>query len=140
MGSVLTLLRALRAHPSCVVVEEPTGWRFHMRSAILSLQLRTIEVWVKDRFGPLAPRILRRVLDRGMLEEKMVADLVLAEAKGVRVLLWKMVGEGLLTMQEVPRRPDRNPQYTSYLFCAVSAPGPVGGGGLHCTRAPSPPH
>jgi hypothetical protein len=49
--------------------------------AILSLQLRTIEVWVKDRFGPLAPRILRRLLDRGMLEEKMVADLVLAEAK-----------------------------------------------------------
>ena len=125
-------LCCLRAHPSCTVVEEEEGkWRFHIRAALLALQLKTVEMWVSERFGggqPLAARILRTLLDKGMLEEKTVSDLVLADARAVRVFLWKMLGEGLLTTQEVPKRPDRNPQFTAVLFCAVSQ------------GSPSPPH
>ena len=40
------------------------------------------------------------------------------EPKGARRLLFRMVADGLLTLQELPRRPDRNPQHTTFLFCA----------------------
>jgi hypothetical protein len=145
------VLDALCAHPLGVLSREIAGVRVSPRAAVGALQLRTVETWVSERFSsPLAARILRRVLDHGLLEEKVrrararararvspmqprahaprapprdplpqaISDLVLAEAKAVRALLFRFVAEGLLLIQEVPRRPDRNPQHTSYLFSA----------------------
>jgi len=123
---VQNTLECLQAHPSCTVMQisDGGGWKLHIRAALFSLQQKTVETWVYERFGgspsgTLASRILRTLLNKGMLEEKTVSDLVLADARTVRVYLWKMLGEGLLTTQEVPKRPDRNPQFASLLFCAV---------------------
>ena len=122
---VKAVVAALCAHPSGVFSREiggtAPGVRVSVRAAVAALQLRTVEVWTAERFAsPLAPRILRRILDHGLLEEKAISDLVLAEAKSVRMILFRLVAEGLLVVQEVPRRPDRNPQHTAYLFGAVS--------------------
>jgi hypothetical protein len=58
------------------------------------------------------------LLEKGMLDEKYVSDKALLEPKTARMLLFKMVSDGILTSQELPRRPDRNPQHTIYLFNA----------------------
>jgi len=53
-----------------------------------------------------------------MLDEKLIAERALLEPKATRAIIFQMVGDGLITTQELPRRPDRQPQYTFYMFHA----------------------
>jgi len=82
------------------------------------LQLRTVSSIVSERYEPHAARLLRMLLERGLMDEKAVAERSMLEPKSARRLLFRMVADGLLTLQELPRRPDRNPQHTVYLFGA----------------------
>jgi hypothetical protein len=83
-----------------------------------AVQLRTVESIIAERYNESSARIFRMLLEKGMLDEKYVSDKALLEPKTARMLLFKMVSDGLLTSQELPRRPDRNPQHTIYLFNA----------------------
>jgi hypothetical protein len=83
-----------------------------------AVQLRTVESILSERYSESSARIFRMLLEKGMLDEKYVSDKALLEPKTARMLLFKMVSDGILTSQELPRRPDRNPQHTIYLFNA----------------------
>jgi len=115
--------------------------------ASLAVQLRALQSLVEARYAPLvtagltatggagaggfgaAPatkdsglepsRVLRLLLERGQLDEKAVSDCAMLEPKVARAILFKLVGDGLVTLQEVPRRPDRAPQHTLFLFNAT---------------------
>jgi hypothetical protein len=97
---------------------EPRAFRVDYALACQELQLRTVSSVVSERYEPHASRLLRMLLERGLLDEKAIAERAMLEPKGARRLLFRMVADGLLTLQELPRRPDRNPQHTTFLFSA----------------------
>jgi hypothetical protein len=89
------------------------------RDILLLLQLNTVVDFARERYGEsLAGRVLRALLERGALDEKSVSELVMAPQREARVILYKLLSDGIVTLQEVPRRPDRHPQFTAYLFRA----------------------
>ena len=105
-----------------------------MRLGVFSLQLRAVEALIYRRFqrfsaaGPeegvkeevllpaLAIRLLRTILDKGVVGEEMLQQMVLADKKDVHGLLWKMVTDNLLTLQEVPKG---QPNKITYMYSAV---------------------
>lgn len=89
-------------------------------AGVNAMQLRTVESMIAEKYDGHGARIMRMLLERGMLDEKIIADCALIDAKTCRILLFKMVMDGFLTQQELPRRPDRHPQHTYYMFHAVS--------------------
>jgi len=50
--------------------------------------------------------------------EKLLAEQALIPAKEAKELLFRLVADGIVTVQEVPRRVDRHPQFTFYAFQA----------------------
>jgi DNA-directed RNA polymerase III subunit RPC3 len=95
------------------------SFRLDYSLASEAVQLRTVESIVAERYDLHAARMVRMLLERGMLDEKAIADKALFEPKRARALLFRMVSDGLLTTQELSRRPnDHNPQHTIYLFNA----------------------
>lgn len=120
-----------------------TKVQYNYSKAILGLQMRSLQQWVQDKYlflpppstanmghaslggqvpsvvsmGPLASRLLRLLLEKGgMLEEKQIADLLLIDQKTVKVILFRLFQDGLVSMVDVPKRPDRNPQTSLFLF------------------------
>ena len=126
LDRVLKLLQQLSTLPTPIVQEVPnyTGKAqnraFMLNYAILisAIQLRTIENIALERYDEQGARILRMLLEKGMLDEKLIAERALLEPKATRAIIFQMVGDGLITTQELPRRPDRQPQYTFYMFHA----------------------
>lgn len=66
-------------------------------------------------------RVLRLLLEMGQLDEKAVAENAMVEPKTARAVLFRLLTDGLLTTLEVPKRPDRAPQHTVFVFVAVSS-------------------
>lgn len=63
-----------------------------------------------------APRILRILVDKGMLEEKTLQEIALLGAKELRQSLSKLKQMGYLDLQEIPRDPHRLPNKTVFLW------------------------
>ncbi len=70
---------------------------------------------------PLQPPLPCPTLQHGGLDEKGLAEQTLIPAKEAKELLFKLVTDGVVQVQEVPRRADRHPQFTFYVFMAVSS-------------------
>lgn len=69
-----------------------------------------------SRLDPPAPRVLRILIDKGMLEEKTLQEVGLLGAKELRQSLSKLKQMGYLDLQEIPRDPHRLPNKTVFLW------------------------
>lgn len=75
-----------------------------------------IECVVKERFGSKSLRIFRLLLLKTMLEQKQVADVAMIPGKEAKELLYTLLAESFVSLQEIPRTPDYAPSRTFYLF------------------------
>ncbi|KAI0781107.1 RNA polymerase III subunit RPC82-domain-containing protein [Trametes elegans] len=80
------------------------------------LQRRVIEAVARERHGDEGVRILRLLLDTGMMDEKQISKIGMMAPKDVRPLLSAMSAESLVSLQEVPKSADRNPTRMFYLW------------------------
>ncbi|NXC43580.1 RPC3 polymerase, partial [Penelope pileata] len=78
----------------------------HTRS-VLSLSLR---------FGSRCARIFRLLLRKKHLEQKQVEDFAMIPAKEAKDMLYKMLSENFVSLQEIPKTPDHAPSRTFYLY------------------------
>lgn len=80
------------------------------------LRLKHVEAVVLQKFGDRACRIFRLLLQKRMLEQKQIADAAMLSVKDARELLYQMMKEEFVSIQEVPRSSDHAPARTFYLF------------------------
>lgn len=67
----------------------------------------------------VASRLMSLIMERGgALDEKSASDLAMVPAKDTKTTLWRLTTDGLLALQDVPKRPDHHPQFTFHLFRA----------------------
>lgn len=92
---------------------------WHVDYEALSNTLRQfeIEAIVQQKFGDLAPRLLRIVKDKVKIDEKQLSTIALLKQKDIRHVLTSMHKAGALDLQEVPKRLDRQPSMTFFLWC-----------------------
>ncbi|NXP71416.1 RPC3 polymerase, partial [Ramphastos sulfuratus] len=68
------------------------------------------------RFGSRCARIFRLLLRKRHLEQKQVEDFAMIPAKEAKEMLYKMLSENFVSLQEIPKTPDHAPSRTFYLY------------------------
>ncbi|NWS02797.1 RPC3 polymerase, partial [Motacilla alba] len=69
-----------------------------------------------DLFGSRCARIFRLLLRKKHLEQKQVEDFAMIPAKEAKDMLYRMLSENLVALQEIPKTPDHAPSRTFYLY------------------------
>uniref|UniRef100_A0A8B9T0E2 DNA-directed RNA polymerase III subunit RPC3 n=1 Tax=Anas platyrhynchos TaxID=8839 RepID=A0A8B9T0E2_ANAPL len=68
------------------------------------------------RFGSRCARIFRLLLRKKHLEQKQVEDFAMIPAKEAKEMLYRMLSENFVALQEIPKTPDHAPSRTFYLY------------------------
>ncbi|NXY82470.1 RPC3 polymerase, partial [Alcedo cyanopectus] len=69
-----------------------------------------------SEFGSRCARIFRLLLRKKHLEQKQVEDFAMIPAKEAKEMLYKLLSENLVSLQEIPKTPDHAPSRTFYLY------------------------
>lgn len=97
------------------------SYSVNLHRALRSLATATLESVVEERFGSRCARIFRLLLRKQHLEQKQVEDFAMIPAKEAKEMLYRMLSENFVSLQEIPRTPDHAPSRTFYLY-AVNVP------------------
>ncbi|XP_072572779.1 DNA-directed RNA polymerase III subunit RPC3 isoform X2 [Paramormyrops kingsleyae] len=88
----------------------------YVHKVLTSLARATLESVVQERFGSRSARIFRLLLRKRHLEQKQVEDFAMIPAKEAKEMLYMLLSENLVQLQEIPKTPDHAPSRTFYLY------------------------
>ncbi|XP_046870423.1 DNA-directed RNA polymerase III subunit RPC3 [Hypomesus transpacificus] len=88
----------------------------NLHRALTNLARATLESVVQERFGSRSARIFRLLLRKRHLEQKQVEDFAMIPAKEAKDMLYTLLSENLVQLQEIPKTPDHAPSRTFYLY------------------------
>ncbi|CAB3981280.1 DNA-directed RNA polymerase III subunit RPC3 [Paramuricea clavata] len=88
----------------------------NIKKSMEAICVQTIESVVRERCGSKSMRIFKLLLLKQHLEQKQVEDLIMVPAKEAKELLYNLLSEKFINLQEVPRATDYAPSRTFYLF------------------------
>lgn len=91
-------------------------WHVDYDALAGTLRQLEIEALVQQKLGDLAPRLLRIVQDKIKVDEKQLSTTALLKQKDIRNILTALHEMGVLELQEVPKRLDRQPSMTFFLW------------------------
>ncbi|KAJ8289988.1 hypothetical protein GJAV_G00007470 [Gymnothorax javanicus] len=94
----------------------------NLHKALASLARATLESVVQERFGSRSARIFRLLLRKRHLEQKQVEDFAMIPAKEAKDMLYTLLSENLVQLQEIPKTPDHAPSRTFYLYTVNPLP------------------
>jgi RNA polymerase III subunit RPC82 len=108
-----------------VVVEGPYGvlkgdsgdiWRLYTTGLRKYLIRQEIMKIARQRVGGIGVRLIRILIDKGRLDEKLIQETGLLSAKDMRQTLSALHTMGFIELQEVPKDAQRQPNRTMYLW------------------------
>ncbi|XP_068616368.1 DNA-directed RNA polymerase III subunit RPC3 [Brachionichthys hirsutus] len=88
----------------------------NLHRALANLARATLESVVQERFGSRSARIFRLLLRKRHLEQKQVEDFAMIPAKEAKDMLYTLLSQNLVQLQEIPKTPDYAPSRTFYLY------------------------
>ncbi|NP_956526.1 DNA-directed RNA polymerase III subunit RPC3 [Danio rerio] len=94
----------------------------NLHRALANLARATLESVVQERFGSRSARIFRLLLRKRHLEQKQVEDFAMIPAKEAKEMLYTLLSENLVQLQEIPKTPDHAPSRTFYLYAVNQLP------------------
>uniref|UniRef100_A0A673HIT9 DNA-directed RNA polymerase III subunit RPC3 n=1 Tax=Sinocyclocheilus rhinocerous TaxID=307959 RepID=A0A673HIT9_9TELE len=94
----------------------------NLHRALANLARATLESVVQERFGSRSARIFRLLLRKRHLEQKQVEDFAMVPAKEAKYMLYTLLSENLVQLQEIPKTPDYAPSRTFYLYTVNQLP------------------
>ena len=126
------LKRLLAMHPPLVrehrEFDGPLLFKADVSAALRTQRMRHIGSVIKSTFsakggdsdsgdkGELAFRITNLLLGRGRMELKQIQDTAMMKTKDARQLLYRMLREGFLSMDELQRGSERQPNRSFFLW------------------------
>lgn len=84
--------------------------------ALTNLCLSHIESYVREKYDSKSLRIFRVILDKSKLEQKQIEDFSMIPSKECKALVYNMLNDGLLSINELSKTSDHAPSRTYYLF------------------------
>ncbi|XP_034030612.1 DNA-directed RNA polymerase III subunit RPC3 [Thalassophryne amazonica] len=94
----------------------------NLHRALANLARATLESAVQERFGSRSARIFRLLLRKRHLEQKQVEDFAMIPAKEAKDMLYTLLSQNLVQLQEIPKTPDYAPSRTFYLYTVNQLP------------------
>ncbi|KAM6910643.1 DNA-directed RNA polymerase III subunit RPC3 [Xenentodon cancila] len=94
----------------------------NLHRALANLARATLESAVQERFGSRSARIFRLLLRKRHLEQKQVEDFAMIPAKEAKEMLYTLLSQNLVQLQEIPKTPDYAPSRTFYLYTVNQLP------------------
>nr|XP_020462838.1 DNA-directed RNA polymerase III subunit RPC3 [Monopterus albus] len=94
----------------------------NLHRALANLARATLESVVQERFGSRSARIFRLLLRKRHLEQKQVEDFAMIPAKEAKDMLYTLLSQNLVQLQEIPKTPDYAPSRTFYLYTVSQLP------------------
>ncbi|XP_061572888.1 DNA-directed RNA polymerase III subunit RPC3 [Cololabis saira] len=94
----------------------------NLHRALANLARATLESVVQERFGSRSARIFRLLLRKRHLEQKQVEDFAMIPAKEAKEMLYTLLSQNLVQLQEIPKTPDYAPSRTFYLYTVNQLP------------------
>uniref|UniRef100_A0AAQ4P6W8 DNA-directed RNA polymerase III subunit RPC3 n=1 Tax=Gasterosteus aculeatus aculeatus TaxID=481459 RepID=A0AAQ4P6W8_GASAC len=94
----------------------------NLHRALANLARATLESVVQERFGSRSARIFRLLLRKRHLEQKQVEDFAMIPAKEAKDMLYTLLAQNLVQLQEIPKTPDFAPSRTFYLYTVNQLP------------------
>ncbi|XP_022519255.1 DNA-directed RNA polymerase III subunit RPC3 [Astyanax mexicanus] len=94
----------------------------NLHRALANLARVTLESVVQERFGSRSARIFRLLLRKRHLEQKQVEDFAMIPAKEAKDMLYTLLSQNLVQLQEIPKTPDFAPSRTFYLYTVNQLP------------------
>ncbi|XP_031709210.1 DNA-directed RNA polymerase III subunit RPC3 isoform X2 [Anarrhichthys ocellatus] len=94
----------------------------NLHTALANLARATLESVVQERFGSRSARIFRLLLRKRHLEQKQVEDFAMIPAKEAKDMLYTLLSQNLVQLQEIPKTPDFAPSRTFYLYTVNQLP------------------
>ncbi|CAM9233123.1 unnamed protein product [Discosporangium mesarthrocarpum] len=88
----------------------------NMGAMVQYMKSKLVKCTINDRYGKESARIFELLLQKKYLEQQHVGEMAMIPAKDARERLYNMLLDRLVAMQEVPKRADRNPSTTFYLW------------------------
>lgn len=89
----------------------------NVKSCIEFLRLKTIESILKEKYDKASNRVFHTLRTKGQMESKQLGELAMVGSPTeARKLLYRMLRDGLVQVQEIPKRNDYNPQQTIYCW------------------------
>jgi DNA-directed RNA polymerase III subunit RPC3 len=82
------------------------------------LQLSVLEGYIRERWGPLAVRVTRILVELGNVDEKHFTKVGLLAPSEVRPIISELQAAGIIELREVPKSKDFAPSRTFYFWCA----------------------
>ncbi|CAM9391906.1 unnamed protein product [Sphacelaria rigidula] len=109
----------LTAMVSKISGADPQNPRYVVKMAdmIRYMQKTLIRCTVRDKYGAETGRIMEILLQKKYLEQQQVGEMAMIPAGDARTRLYCLLKDSrMVSVQEVPRRADRNPNTTYYLW------------------------
>ncbi|KAM4580747.1 DNA-directed RNA polymerase III subunit RPC3 [Odontesthes bonariensis] len=94
----------------------------NLHRALANLARATLESVVQERFGSRSARIFRLLLRKRHLEQKQVEDFAMIPAKEAKDMLYTLLSQNLVQLQEIPKTPDYAPSRTFYFYTVNQLP------------------
>ncbi|XP_056900848.1 DNA-directed RNA polymerase III subunit RPC3 isoform X1 [Takifugu flavidus] len=94
----------------------------NLHKVLANLARATLESIVQERFGSRSARIFRLLLRKRHLEQKQVEDFAMVPAKEAKDMLYMLLSQNLVQLQEIPKTPDFAPSRTFYLYTCNQLP------------------
>ena len=115
-------LAAVAAQPSgLVMVTEGaygTSYRINTDAALGMARRSAVMSTLGRKYGTAARRIWNMLLLEQQMEQKAVAECAMVSNAEAREALYALLKDGYLSLQDIPRNPDRAPSRTSYTWRA----------------------
>lgn len=119
LSTAQTALATLSEGPCPFLMYDHIRDRWSLSPPLIASHLRELEILrlISKRIDSApALRIIRMLISLGKLDEKMLQEVGLLNAKELRQTLAHLESIGLIELQEVPREPQRQPNRTMFLW------------------------
>lgn len=102
-----------------VLNQAPPGFRVNMPAIVTLCRRRLVESVVHQNYGGQSLRIFRLLAEKRMMEIKHVSERAMISSAETKQLLFRMLADGFVHMQPVPRGTGADPARTFYLWSVL---------------------
>ncbi|CAM9459227.1 unnamed protein product [Ectocarpus fasciculatus] len=88
----------------------------NMAKMVQYIRSNLVKCTARDRYGKETSRIMEILLQNKYLDQQQVGEMAMIPPSDARERLYRLLRDRMVSVQEVPKRADRNPNTTFYLW------------------------
>lgn len=101
------------------IIRVGSNYKIDTLKALVLVRNASLLALIDQRFGTSAKRVWNMLYTEGQMEQRAIATEAMMHNTEAREVLYAMLRNGFISLQDVPRNPDRAPSRTFYTWRAT---------------------